>query len=110
MVEKDRLDRLRSNGDPMAAILGRPEDLRSIALNGQQSVMRIGLRARPLEYVEVSQECWRHMIRQLRKRSTDISQGSTSRSPSSARRGRVATVSSRSTRSSREHPAIYAGF
>ena len=67
MVEKDCLDRLRSNGDPMTAISGRPEDLWSVALNSQQGAMRIGLRARQLEYVEVSQECWRHMIRQSRK-------------------------------------------
>jgi len=67
MIEKDCLDRLRSNGHPMAAITGRPEDFRSVALNSQQGAMRIGLRAKPLEYVEVSQECWKHMIRQSRK-------------------------------------------
>jgi hypothetical protein len=67
MVEKNCLDRFRSNGDPMAAVSGRPEDLWSVALNSQQGAMRIGLRTSPLEYVEVSQECWRYMIRQFRK-------------------------------------------
>src|SRR5580698_11452239 len=36
VVEKNCLDGLRSNGDPMAAISGSPEDLRSVALNSQQ--------------------------------------------------------------------------
>jgi hypothetical protein len=51
----------------MAAISGRPEDLWSVALHGQQGAMRIGLRARQLEYVEVSHERGGHMIRQSRK-------------------------------------------
>ncbi len=67
MIEKDCLDRVRSNGHPMAAIAGRPEDFRSVALKSKKGAMRIGLRTKPLEYVEVSQECRRHMIRQSRK-------------------------------------------